>query len=52
MDKERKMTKSVQIWFNAKLVDIVSDEEALKILENGNATQIAENMIRIMPQWW
>lgn len=50
--EEKKMSKSVQVWFNAKLVDVVSSEEARKILENGNATQIAENMIRITPIWW
>lgn len=51
MDKERNMAKAVQVWWNARLVDIVSSEEARKILENGNATQIAENMIKITPRW-
>lgn len=56
-DKERLsnktgMSKGVQVWFNAKLVDIVSDVEARKILANGNAVQIAENMIKIRPKWW
>jgi hypothetical protein len=52
MEKERKMSKSVQVWWNGKLVDVVSDEEAKKILANGNATQIAENMVKITPKWW
>lgn len=46
-----KMTKAVQVWFNAKLVDVVSDDEAKKILSDGNAVQIAENMIKITPRW-
>jgi hypothetical protein len=46
-----KMTKSIQVWWNTKLVDVVSDEEARKILANGNAVQIAENMIKITPRW-
>jgi hypothetical protein len=48
---EENLAKAVQIWFNAKLVDVVSSEEARKILENGNATQIATNMVKITPQW-
>jgi hypothetical protein len=52
VDEERKLAKSVQVWFNAKLVDIVSDVEARKILANGNARRISENMIKITPQWW
>jgi hypothetical protein len=46
------MAKAVQVWFGGKLVDAVSDEEALKILENGNAVQIAKNMIKITPTYW
>ena len=52
IDKERNMAKAVQVWFGGKLVDIVSGEEARKILKNGNATQIAENMVKIKPKWW
>jgi hypothetical protein len=47
-----KMAKAVQVWFNGKLVDVVSDEEAKRILADGNATQIAENMIKITPRWF
>ena len=47
-----KMTKYVQVWWNAKLVDIITDEEARKILESGNATLIAENAIKITPKWF
>jgi hypothetical protein len=52
IDKERNMAKAVQVWFGGKLVDVVSDEEARKILENGNAVQIAKNMIKITPTYW
>lgn len=52
MDKERKMAKAVQVWFYGKLVDVVSSEEARKILKNGNAVQIAENKIKITPTYW
>jgi len=47
----QKMAKAVQVWWNGKLVDIVSDLEARKILADGNAVQIAENMIKITPKW-
>lgn len=47
-----KMTKSIQVWWNRKLVDVVSDEEARKLLADGNAMQVAENMIKITPRWW
>jgi hypothetical protein len=49
--KPTKLMKSVQVWWNGRLVDVVSEEEARRILANGNAKQIAENMIRITPQW-
>jgi hypothetical protein len=42
-----KMARSVQVWWSGKLVDIISDEEARKIVQDGNAIQIAENMIKI-----
>lgn len=52
MPENPKMTKSVQVWYDGKLHDIVSDEEAKKLIQNGNAVQIAENMIKVTPRWW
>jgi hypothetical protein len=38
---------------NAKMTkSVVSEEEARKILADGNAMQISENSIRITPRWW
>jgi len=45
------MAKTVQIWWGGKLVELVSDVEARKILADGNAKQIATNMVKITPRW-
>jgi hypothetical protein len=41
------MTKSVQVWWNGKLNDIVSDAQALQMIKDGVAVQISENAVKI-----
>ena len=46
-----KLAERVQVWWKGELLDVVSAEEARKILENGTGVQIAENQIKMTPSF-